>query len=60
MECFNCNWECSKEDFSCVKDISFDQVADVVVNQLKMKSVQVGWAYIPSSHSFECAIISGA
>jgi hypothetical protein len=25
-----------------------------------LKSVQVGWAYIPSSHSFECAIISGA
>lgn len=25
-----------------------------------LKAVQVGWAYIPSSKSFECAIISGA
>jgi len=25
----------------------------------KLKAIQVGWAYIPSSHSFECAIISG-
>lgn len=24
----------------------------------RMTSVQVGWAYIPSSHSFECALVS--
>jgi hypothetical protein len=26
----------------------------------RMTSVQVGWAYIPSSKSFECALISNA
>ena len=26
----------------------------------RMTSVQVGWAYIPSSKSFECALVSNA